>query len=122
MILSNLFTIFRLLLAMSAYIIMPDIARKPNVAIVLANFTNAVFWFCPNLPGCYSERAASARESSSTKLHIRINWTAADGPLKWLPPTQMKVIPGCQSKTPVAQMHFASEPPLSQGSHTLNGQ
>jgi hypothetical protein len=30
--------------------------------------------------------------------------------------------PDCQSKTPVAQMHFASELPLSQGNHPLNTQ
>jgi len=34
---------------------------------------------------------------------------------------QTKGIPDCQSKTPVAQMHFASEFPLSQGSHSING-
>jgi hypothetical protein len=28
--------------------------------------------------------------------------------------------PGCQGKTPVAQMHFASEFPLSKGTHLLN--
>jgi hypothetical protein len=42
--------------------------------------------------------------------------------LKWLPPTQTKDIPGCQSKTPAAQMHFASDLPLSQCSHSIIGQ
>ncbi len=30
-------------------------------------------------------------------------------------------IPGFQRETPVAQMYFASEFPLSQGSHSING-
>jgi hypothetical protein len=54
------------------------------------------------------------RKNSSTKLHIRANWTGFIGFATWLPPTQMKVLPGCQSKTPVAQMHFASEYLLSK--------
>jgi len=62
-----------------------------------------LLWFCWNLLGCHNDRAGPARESSSAKLHIRINWTPAHGPLQWLPPTQMKGILGCQSKTPVAQ-------------------
>jgi hypothetical protein len=33
----------------------------------------------------------------------------------WLAPTQMKVIPGCQSKTPVAQMRFCLGAPPVQG-------
>jgi len=33
----------------------------------------------------------------------------------------MKVIPGSQSKTPVAQMHFASEQLLSKANHGING-
>jgi hypothetical protein len=55
---------------------------------------------------------------------IRIYGTLADDPLGWLPPTQTKGIPGFQGKTPVAQMHFASELPLSQGNHssTINDQ
>jgi hypothetical protein len=32
----------------------------------------------------------------------------------WLPPTQAMVFPERHSKTPVAQMHFASELPLPQ--------
>jgi len=59
--------------------------------------------------------------SSSTKLHIRISWTEVNGFVAWLPPTQMHVIPGCQSKTPVAQMHFASEHLLSKGNPGING-
>jgi hypothetical protein len=39
-----------------------------------------------------------------------------------LPPRQMKVVPGCQGKTPVAQMHFASELSLSRSGHSINGQ
>jgi hypothetical protein len=35
----------------------------------------------------------------------------ANGLTTWLSPTQMKVIPVYQSKTAVAQMHFASQPP-----------
>jgi len=46
----------------------------------------------------------------------------AFGPLKQLSPTQTKSIPGCQSKTPAAQMHFASDLPLSQYSHIIIGQ
>jgi len=38
-----------------------------------------------------------------------------------LSPTQTGGIPAFQSKTPVAQMHFASELHLSQGSHSING-
>jgi hypothetical protein len=38
-----------------------------------------------------------------------------------LSPTQTEGIPAFQSKTPVAQMHFASELHLSQGSHSING-
>jgi hypothetical protein len=37
-----------------------------------------------------------------------------------LPPTQTKGIPGFQRKTPVAQMHFASELPLSEGDHSID--
>jgi len=55
-------------------------------------------------------------------MHIRIYGTPASGPLKRLPPTQTRSIPGCRSKTPVAQMHFASDLPLSQGVHGINGQ
>jgi len=62
-----------------------------------------------------------ARKSSSTKLHIRISWTGVNGFAAWLSPMQMKVIPGCQSKTPVAQMLFASEHLLSKASHGING-
>jgi len=58
------------------------------------------------------------RKRSSTKLHIRISWTAVNGSAKW-PPPQMKVITGCQSKTPVAQMHFVSEHLLSEGNRCL---
>ena len=47
-------------------------------------------------------------------MHIRIYRIAACGPVKGLPPTQTRAIPGSQGKTPVAQMHFASELPLSQ--------
>jgi hypothetical protein len=61
------------------------------------------------------------RENSSTELHIRISWTAVRRSAIRLPPTQMKVIPGCQSKTPVAQMHFASEIPLPKQNHSING-
>jgi hypothetical protein len=35
----------------------------------------------------------------------QLEWV--NGFATWLPPMQMKVIPGYQSKTPVAQMHFA---------------
>ena len=42
-------------------------------------------------------------------------------PFTKLPPTQTMGIPGFQSKTPVAQMHFVSELPLSQGSYSING-
>jgi hypothetical protein len=59
--------------------------------------------------------------SSSSKLDIRISWTGVNGFSTWLPPTQMKVIPGCQSKAPVAQMHFASEHLLSKGNNGING-
>jgi len=45
---------------------------------------------------------------------------AVNGYGTWQSPTQMQVIPGCQSKTPVAQMHFASEHLLSKGSHGIN--
>jgi len=55
-------------------------------------------------------------------MHIRIYGIAACGPLKRLPPTQTRAIPGLQGKTPVAQMHFALELPLSQGNHSINGQ
>jgi len=41
--------------------------------------------------------------------------------LNRLSPTQTGGIPAFQSKTPVAQIHFASELPLSQGSHRING-
>jgi hypothetical protein len=37
-----------------------------------------------------------------------------------LPPTQARGIAGCHSKTPVAQMLFVSELPLSQGYHSMN--
>jgi hypothetical protein len=62
-----------------------------------------------------------ARESSSSKLHIRINWITVDGYATWLPPMQMKVIPVCQGKTPAAQMHFVSELTLSKASLSING-
>jgi len=62
-----------------------------------------------------------ASKCSSTKLHIRISWTAVNGSGTWLTPTQMKGIAGCRSKTPVAQMHLASEHPLAEGSHGSNG-
>jgi len=48
------------------------------------------------------------RKGSSTKMHIRISWTGVNGFATWPPPRQIKVIPGYQSKTPVAQMHFGS--------------
>jgi hypothetical protein len=44
----------------------------------------------------------------------------ADDLLKRLPPTQTKGLPGFRSKTPVAQMHFASELPLCRGSPSMN--
>ncbi len=78
--------------------------------------------FIRDLLGCDDVRAGWDRGSSSTKLHIRIYWTPACGSLKGLPPTQTRVIPGCQGKTPGAQMHFASEFRLSQASHSINGQ
>jgi hypothetical protein len=62
-----------------------------------------------------------ARNCSSTKLHIRTPLDGVNGLAAWLPPTQMPVIPGCQNKTPVAQMHFASKHLLSKGSHGING-
>jgi hypothetical protein len=43
-----------------------------------------LLWFCWNLLGCHNDRAGPARENSSTKLHIRINWTPAHGPLQQL--------------------------------------
>jgi len=55
-------------------------------------------------------------------MHIRIYRIPACDPLKRLPPMQTMSIPGFQGKTPVAQMHFASELPLSQGNHSINGQ
>jgi hypothetical protein len=62
------------------------------------------------------------RQSSSTKQHIRINWPAIHRAATRLPPTQMEAIPGCQGKTPAAQMHFASEPFLFSGSYSVNGE
>ncbi|MCG6917893.1 MAG: hypothetical protein LJE89_10135 [Deltaproteobacteria bacterium] len=59
--------------------------------------------------------------SSSAKLHIRISWSGVCGFAAWLSPRQMKAIPVCQSKTPVAQMHFASEHLLSKANHGING-
>ena len=44
----------------------------------------------------------------------------ANDPLERLPPTQTRGIPGCQGKTPVAQMHFASELPLSHSDSITN--
>jgi hypothetical protein len=44
----------------------------------------------------------------------------ADDPLRQLPPTQTEGIPGFPSKTPVAQMHFAWEFPLSEGDRSIN--
>jgi hypothetical protein len=55
-------------------------------------------------------------------MHIRFYRISASGPQKQLTPTQTSGILSCRSKTPVAQMHFASELPLSQGSHGINGQ
>ncbi len=78
-------------------------------------------WFIRDLLGCDDVRAGWDRGSSSTKLHIRIYWTPACGSLKRLPPTQTMGIPGFQRETPVAQMHFVSEFPLSQGGHSING-
>jgi hypothetical protein len=55
---------------------------------------------------------------------IRIYAIKADDLLERLPPTQTKGIPGFQGKTPVAQMHFASEFPLCQADQhiTMDGQ
>jgi hypothetical protein len=50
-------------------------------------------------------------------MHIRIRWIAIFCSAPRLPPTQMKVVPSCQSKTPVAQMHFATELPLPERNH-----
>jgi len=36
------------------------------------------------------------------------------------PPKQTRGIPDCQGKTPAAQMHFASELPLSPGNHSIS--
>ena len=41
--------------------------------------------------------------------------------LNRLSPMQTEGIPAFLSKTPVAQMHFAPELPLSQGSHSIDG-
>jgi hypothetical protein len=46
-------------------------------------------------------------------MHIRIYQIPACCHLKRLPPTQTRGIPDFQGKTPVAQMHFASELPLA---------
>jgi len=51
---------------------------------------------------------------------IRIYGVTAGDSLGRLPPTQARGIPDCHSKTPVAQMIFASELPLSQGYHSMN--
>jgi len=50
-------------------------------------------------------------------------WTGVNGFATWLPPTQMKVIPGWQRKTPVAQMYFVSTtfPKESMASMASNG-
>jgi len=56
-------------------------------------------------------------------MHIRIYYLISSGGFsKRLPVKQKRVIPGCQGKTPVAQMHFASELPLSLGNHIMEGQ
>jgi hypothetical protein len=46
---------------------------------------------------------------------IHLQGISAVDPLERLPPTQARGIPGFPSKTPVAQIHFVSELPLSQG-------
>jgi hypothetical protein len=51
---------------------------------------------------------------------IRLYGISADDSLGRLPPTQTKGIPGFPSKTPVAQMHFASELPLSEADRSIN--
>jgi hypothetical protein len=51
---------------------------------------------------------------------IRIHGISADDPLERLPPRQTRGIPGFHSKTPVAQMPFVSELPLSQGDQRIN--
>jgi hypothetical protein len=69
----------------------------------------------PDLLGCDDVKPGWDRGSSSTKMHIRIYWHVASGPLRRLPPMQTRGIPSSQSKTSVAQMHFASEFPLPRG-------
>jgi hypothetical protein len=54
-------------------------------------------------------------------MHIRIYGISASIPSKGPPPKQTRSIPGRQSKTPVAQMHFDSELPLSEDRHSING-
>jgi hypothetical protein len=53
-------------------------------------------------------------------MHYSHLWDLTNDPLGRLSPTQTKGIPGFQSKTPVAQMHIASELPLSEGDHSIN--
>jgi len=112
---------------MLVWVVAQPISKLRNITIIKKGsffvfiLVSPHFSFIRNLLGCDDERTEMDRGISSTKLHIRICWTQDCGPLKRLPPTQTKSTPGCQSKTPVAQMHFASELPLSRGSHNING-
>jgi len=74
------------------------------------------------LLGPHIKKVGLNSRSSSAKLHIRSSWTGVNGFAAWLPPTQMKGTPGCQSKTPVAQMHFGSEHLLFKENHGIIGQ
>jgi hypothetical protein len=78
----------------------------------------------PELPGADHQKVEGTGRVPRQRCIIRIYGTLADDPLRRLPPTQAKGIPGFQSKTPVAQMHFVSELPLSQGDQriTMDGQ
>jgi hypothetical protein len=51
---------------------------------------------------------------------IRIHGISGDDPLERLPPRQTRSIPGFHSKTPVAQMPFVSELPLSHDDQRIN--
>jgi hypothetical protein len=78
--------------------------------------------FVQNLPGSYNKKALIGQGEFLDKPAYSHQLDCGSWLRKMLPPTQMKVIPGCQGKTPVAQMHFASELPLPRSGHSINGQ
>jgi hypothetical protein len=75
-------------------------------------------WLILNLLGDDDLRVDETGGVPRQRCIIRIYGFSADDSLGGLPPTQAKGIPGHHSKTPVAQMPFASELPLSQGNHS----